>query len=326
MKIIPGGRSDRMDEQHKNSESKHEPYSSDSFDLDKQVQDRLRELKSHTLEFRQIFLHLLQYSKGPLQTGIILLGVGAASLLLSYLWSSSILTFIGLGISLWGILIIYISPSKHVRAEMLNSISSSMQKCLDSLVTYMGYTGEVIFFHPKSLTGLGQGYIFIPHYTAKTAGILNSNVEALNALPYSSETSTPSVYLDPKGIFLTAPSQGLVDHFEKELGVNFATVDLGYLQQALPTLLIEELKIVDEISIEDDTGNNTVVVRFGGETCVDMCRFVDRETKLGNHAGCPLCSALALVVSKVSGKPVTIKETKMTGDTMISTTYALVNS
>ena len=314
-----------MDEQHNKAESKQEPYSSNSFDLDEQIQETLRKVQSESLELKKKILRALHYSKGPVPTGIILLSVGATSLLLSYLWSSSILTFIGLGITFWGVLFMYISPSKHVRIEMLNSISSSMQKCVDNLVSYMGYTGEVIFFHPKSLKGLGQGYIFIPHYAAKAAGGLNSEVEALNLLPYSSGTDIPQVYLDPKGIFLAAPSQGLVDLFEKELGINFASVDLDYVRQALPKLLIEELKIVDDISLQE-VGTGVIVARIKGGQCTEMCQFVDKETRLGKRLDCPLCSAVALVLSKVTGKPVSIKETIITEDSMISTTYVQLNN
>jgi len=304
-------------EEHQNNTELEE---SNFLDLDRQIQETLKRGNSLTSAFTTRILKL-KFSKGPL-TGITLLGIGGASLLLSYLVSSSILTFIGLGLTLWGVLILYVAPSRHVRAEMLNSISSSMQKCVDSLVAYMGYTGQVIFFHPKSLTGLGQGYIFIPHYAAKAAGILNSKVEALNALPYSSESNIPSVFLDPKGIFLPAPSQGLVDLFEKELGVNFASVDMAYVQQNIPRLLIEELNVIDDMSIEQNSDG--IVMKSTGGPCTDMCKFM-KESHPQNNLACPLCSAMALIVSKVWGKPIVIKETIAT-DGKITTTYVELTS
>jgi len=287
-----------------------------------EIQKIAKELQAENLVLRKRLWRLQNRSTIP--AGIILSSIGAASLLFSYLWNSLILTFIGLGMILWGILIIYISPSRHVRAELLSSISSSMQKCMDKLVTYMGYTGDAMFFHPKNLTGLGHGYVMIPHYAAQIEGDLKAKIDALNLLPYGNDGSMPSIYLHPKGMFLAAPSQGLVDLLEKELGINFATVDLRYVQEALPKLLIEELKIVDDASIEEND-DGTIVIRFAGGPCADLCRFVSEETKLGNHLGCPLCSAVALVVSKVRGKPVSILETKITDDSMISTTYAVLS-
>jgi len=304
-------------------EAKSRQLSHAEISLSKEeIQAIAKKLQSENLVLRKRLWRLQNRSTIP--AGIILSSIGAASLLFSYLWNSLILTFIGLGIVLWGILIIYISPSRHVRAELLSSISSSMQKCMDKLVTYMGYTGNAMFFHPRNLTGLGHGYVMIPHYAAQIEGDLKAKIDALNLLPYGNDGSMPSIYLHPKGMFLAAPSQGLVDLLEKELGINFATVDLRYVQEALPKLLMEELKIVDDASIEEND-NGTIVIRFAGGPCTDLCRFVSEETKLGNHLGCPLCSAVALVVSKVRGKPVSILETKITDDSMISTTYAVLS-
>ncbi|MFY3740876.1 MAG: hypothetical protein HMLIMOIP_001321 [Candidatus Nitrosomirales archaeon] len=187
----------------------------------------------------------------------------------------------------------------------------------------MGYSGEVIFFHPKSLTGLGQGYVFIPHYVARLEANPSAKLDALNLLPYSNETNIPSTYLTPKGVFLTAPSQGLVDLFEKELEVNFALVNLEYIQEALPKLLVEDLKMADDMSIEKYEDGN-ILVKVTDGPCTEMCRFVSNHTRLGNHLGCPLCSALALVISKVSARPVIIKETNIL-DNVISTTYSELN-
>jgi hypothetical protein len=188
----------------------------------------------------------------------------------------------------------------------------------------MGYNGEVTFFHPKSLKGLGRGHVFISHYAAKADENLNAKLETLNLLPYSHEETIPSVYLHPKGIFLVAPSQGLIELIERELGVNLATVELRYIQEALPKLLVEDLKIVDEISIEESDNDGSIVMSFSGGPGTDMCMFFDREIKLGNKLGCPLCSAVALVISKVSGKPVTIKETERIDGNMTATTYSVL--
>jgi len=319
----------RMEKQQQDdSESKEQQsISSAPFDLDLQLQEVLSPQVWQVLGLGKKISRALHLKNKTLLACLGLLGVGSASLASSFIWSSPVLTFIGLGLTLWGVLLMYISPSRHVRAELLNSISSSMQKSIENLVAYMGYTGQVVFFHPKSLTGLGQGFVFIPHYAAKGAGVLNSNLDALNALPYDSEKSIPPVYLDPKGVFLASPSQGMVDLFEKELGINFATVDLAFVQENLPKLLIEELKVVDDFSILEDNGNGvSIVMKSKGGPCTDMCQIMSKDARLGNHLACPLCSAIALVVSKVWGKPIIIKATAITGDSEITTTYVELTS
>ena len=310
-----------MAEQQNNPETNEQVASSELFDLDQLIQQILSRKHWESLALRKKISDALKYAKLALPSDIVLLGSGATTLALSYLWSSSILTFIGLGLTLWGVLIKYISRSRHVRAELLSSALSSMQKSIDDLVSYMGYTGQVIFFHPKSLVGLGQGYIFIPHLITKLEGNSAPKLDVLNLLPYSSEASVPSLFLDPRGIFLAAPSQGLVDLFEKELNLNFALANLEYIREALPKLLIEELKMADDMSIEKNESND-VVMKISGKTCADMCRSSRNKTRPGNDLGCPLCSALALVISKVSAKPVCIKETNIIDDNTISTTYS----
>jgi hypothetical protein len=273
------------------------------------------ELRSRSWQF---------HNWGTLPVGIALSGTGGTVLLFSYLLTSSILTFIGLGLTFWGVLIIYISSSRHVHSDVLNAITSSMQKTVDDVITYMGYNGEVIFFHPKNLIGLGQGHIFISHYAAKGDGTNTSKLEALNLLPHDSEAGTPSIYLHPMGMFLIAPSQGLVDLFEKELRVNLATVDFSFVQQALPKLLIENLGVVDEVSLEPMEDGNSFVMSFSGGACTEMCTYFDRNSRLGKSLGCPLCSSVALLISKVTGKPVKIKETTIQDDNKKNSTTFLV--
>jgi hypothetical protein len=284
------------------------------------AQARIKELESQNASLRNK-LWRIQY-KDTILTGVILSSVGAVCLLFSYIQNILILTFIGLGLILWGVLIIYMSPLRHVRAELLNSVSSTMHKSIDNLITYLGYDGQVIFFHPKGLAGQAQGYVFIPHMTTKIDGKSNPTSDVLNLLPYNNESSIPQIYLNAKGMFLAAPSQGIVDLVEKELGLNLATVDLAQLQRLLPKLMIEDLKIVDDMSIEEGIEGDIVMKAVGGP-CVDVCQFVGRETHLGAHLGCPLCAMLALAISKVKEKPVYIKETNNTGRTIITTVSVL---
>lgn len=249
---------------------------------------------------------------------ILLSSAGATFLLFAYLETSLIITFTGLGLLLWGILIICVSPSRRIPAELIGSFSVSMQKSINDLVRFTGHTGEAIYFHPKSLAGFGQGFVFVPHYTYKRGESLGSKIEALNKLPYSSEMKIPSPYLDTSGIFISAPSQGLVSLLEEKLNINFATVDMTYLQQILPKLLIQELEMVDEISIEELDTN--VGVSIVGHACARLCQSVTKESQPGSSMGCPICSGLALIISKVTGSPISMTSNSVHGDT-INTVY-----
>ncbi|MFQ5940559.1 MAG: hypothetical protein ACE5KA_02525 [Nitrososphaerales archaeon] len=265
---------------------------------------KLREMELENLGLRKRVWRL-QY-RGTLPMGIALASAGGISLLFSYLYSSFILTFIGLGLTLWGALIFYVSPTRYVREEIVNAMPLSMIKSINDLVVGMGYKGKTIFFHPKHLDEL-KGYVFIPY-------------DVVSRIPKDEQLAQQKIFCDdPKGIFVTAPSQGLVELFEKELNVNFATVDLTYLQENLPKLLNEDLRIIDKLSIEKND-HDMIEVKIVAGSYANMCQLVSEQTQLGHHLGCPLCSSVALLISKVSGKPVTIAESIVKNDT-IKTTY-----
>ena len=265
---------------------------------------RVKELEQENLNLKQK-LWKLKYT-GTRAIAITLTCVGGASLLISYFYSSLILTFIGLGLTLWGAVIFYVTPSRQVPEHIIYAIALYMIKALDDVLASMGYKGRVIFHYVKYPKGLTQGYVFIPY-------------DSVYAIPNDEELAKEKIfYDDPKGLFIVAPSQGLVELFEGELNVNFSSVDLGYVQENLPKLLIEDLKLVDDLSIENKDG--VMQVKIVGRSCANTCDLVNKQTQLGNNLGCPLCAALALVISKVTGKPVSIKESNVKNDS-IETSY-----
>jgi hypothetical protein len=257
-------------------------------------------------------LHL----RSTLPVAIALSSLGGISMIFAYFESSLILTFIGLGSLFWGAMMFYISPSRLVRADVVDALIPAMQNSFNAIINLMGYTGEVVFFHPRTLKGLTQGYVFISHNT-----VPKPKIDVLNLLPNSSADGTPSIHMDPKGTFLIAPSQRLVDLFEKEMRINFAAVNFGYLQETLPKLLIEDLELIDNISlIETD---DAFTVTMSGGPFVKMCRQTSENKSNSNHIWCPICSTLALVFSKLKGMPISIEETLVNDSDTISIKFAV---
>ena len=286
---------------------------------------RIQELEFQNLALKRR-IWKLQYA-GTRRTAIILSSVGALCLLLSYYADSLILTFTGLGVVLWGVLMLYISPSRQVRAEAMSSTTSVMQKSIENLLTALGYTGDVIFFHPNSLKGLAHGYMFVSHLTARRERNSKST-EVLNLLPYSNESEVPTVYLHPDGIFIASPSQGLVDLYEKELNMDFATADLSQIQRTLPKLLIEDLRLVDDMEIVKND-DNTISVEISGGPYVHLCKETRKDAKSGTrrrNIGCVYCCSLALVFSKVIGKPVIISESPIQNDERLETIFEVMET
>jgi hypothetical protein len=244
---------------------------------------------------------------------IVLLSIGSISLVLSYVYTSTILTFIGLGLVLWGVMTLNISRTRYVHEEAVHGISVSTMKSLDAILSALSNTGSLIFLHPRHLKGLKQGYIFLSYY-----GVLR--------IPREEELAKEKVlYDDPKGALLVAPNQGIVDTLEKMLNVNFATVDLTYLQRTIPRMLVDDLRIVDDFSIlSDDNEKKHVRIQASGKRVADVCELLSKETKLSSKLGCPICGSFALIVSKVFGKPVVIRES-IVRDNTISTIFEVLD-
>lgn len=267
------------------------------------LNSKLTHLESENFKLREKLWKLQYRSTFPI--AIALLSTGCISLLFSFVLNVTTLTFIGLGLTLWGLVIFYISESKTVPEAVLNKLSFSMLKSIGNIVTGMEHKGNAIFLYSKNLNGSNQGYVFFSYKESQIPRYNELNKERI-------------FYYNPKGIFIPAPSNGLVEICENQLGVDFATVDFAFLQQKLPKLMIENLKLVDDLAVVEIDGIATV--RFSGVSCVSLCKSVSTDIKNGNQLGCPLCSAFALMISKVSNVPINIKDTILiNGDTVQST-------
>ncbi|GIU71714.1 MAG: hypothetical protein KatS3mg003_1193 [Candidatus Nitrosocaldaceae archaeon] len=231
----------------------------------------------------------LEY-RGSLPLSIILLSIGGLLLLFSYAYESLILTFIGLGLVVWGSILFYSLPKRFVDEKSLVE-SISIIKSLSYAINAMGYKGKAIFFYPNTLSGLANGYMFIPsdHNVMPDITILNEESKI------------------DDGLLIPAHAQSIVKLLEEEFNTNLLMLELAELQNRVEQFFVEELRIIDSIrfSIKEDI----ITVVIEGNTIVDICKHIKSFDI--NNIGCPLCASLALMISKVTGIPVTIEDTNV---------------
>jgi hypothetical protein len=252
--------------------------------------------------------------RGTIRLGLAVTSIGAVCLTISYFSSSMILTFIGLGLTLWGLLLFYISQPRSIPRKVFDVLSFSMLRSIDAIVDELYHGQSVVHFYHANRNGLAQGYIY---FSRRPSGAVS------NYVPFNSQEISQS---DFNGTFILSPSQGLLDLFEKELNVNLARIDFSFLQRTLPDILVEELKLVDYFMIE--AKDDTFVIRFSGGPSAHLCRLINEKSKIGYHIGCPVCSVLALALSKSTGRPIRIKQTITEDDWggNISTVYEKIMS
>jgi hypothetical protein len=234
----------------------------------------------------------------------VLLLLGLASLLTSAFYSSYVLAFIGLGLTLWGTLFLYIKSTKYVKLELLNAAASSSLDNIERILATAGTDLKGIYLPPKNLQDYTASLVFIP-------------TKPDQPLPTSVDTNPRTLQIkNPSGLFITPPGLALAKLFEKELKRPFTETRVEYLQKQLPSLF-DALQITKNFTIE--AKDNTIKVEMKNHIFKDLSEETKQLEKTHWAVGSPLSSALACAFAKATGKPVTIKtdETNPEGTTTI---------
>jgi hypothetical protein len=241
----------------------------------------------------------------------LLLIFGIASLLTSAFYSSYVLAFIGLGLTLWGTLFLYIKSTKYVKLELLNAASSSTLQNIERILTTSGTDLKGIYLPPKNLQDNTSSLVFIP---------TNPN----QPLPTSVDTNPHTLQSqNPLGLFITPPGLALAKLFEKELKKPFTEPTVEDLQNLLPSLF-DTLQITKDFTME--AAGNTIKVEMKNHIFKDLSEETKKLEKTHWAVGSPLSSALACAFAKTTGKPLVIMtdETNPEGTTTIQ--YGILES
>jgi len=233
-------------------------------------------------------------------TGYILLSLGIISLILSILYESYILAFIGLGLTFWGCLFLFLKQETYIKSTLLDSTTTQSLENLNKILTELDYKGKGVYLPPKYLKDLKSGIVYI----SKKKG---TEIPPIEEKPEEKMFST-----NPNGLYITPPGLDLTNLFEKELGTDLIRTDLQYLQNKLPNLFIENLEIAQDLEINIE--NNIVKVKITDSIYKNLCKKTQKLTKISNSIGCPLCSSIAIAITRATGKPIIIEKTEISED------------
>ncbi len=248
-----------------------------------------------------------------------MLSVAGIVLFLSYVYSSSILTLIGLGLAFWGSILYYVTSSSYIPKELLSTLASSHSNLMIDIVTRLGYdvkNSSMIFFYPKSLKGLREGHVFIFTNNVKVSDIGSEYREYLKALEVN--ISDDKIFYDsPKGLLMKASSQSLVSLFEDRLNTDFSSIEIKDLEEKLEKVMVEDLMLVD--SFKMSINDNSVEVYMSDKEISKLCSM-----NINNPSFCTICSAIALAISKSTARAVMIKES-IVKDLSVKNIYLLLD-
>lgn len=239
----------------------------------------------------------------------LILLLGLFSLLISFLFGSYILAFIGLGLTFWGVLFLYVKTTKYVKLELLNSASASSIINVEKILANANVNSVGIYLPPKRLQDYTSSLVFVPTKPGQV-------------LPTAEATHPDQLELaNPAGLLITPPGLGLSKLFEKALKKSFIETSLEDLQTQLPKLF-DELQITKHLNIQPQ--DNGITVTIANHVFEDLCRETAKLELTHKTVGCPLSSALACAFAKATGKPITIEKEETNPDHTTTIQYKIL--
>jgi len=242
---------------------------------------------------------LWKYKRKPAgKIGYLLLFFGAIALIWSIIYTSYVHAFIGIALIFWGALLLFIRPIKYVKANLLSSTALPTLTAINKIIENLNYKGKGVYLPPKHFKGFKSGKLFIS---------LKENI----TIPPTEKIAKEEIFFkNPQGICLSPSGLDLTNLFEDELGTDFTEVDLNSLQKNLPKLFIEGLEIAEDF--EMNMRKDTIRIKIWNSIYKDFC---NKNRKLSKNScssfACPLCSSIACALTRVTGKSVIIKKSKV---------------
>jgi hypothetical protein len=227
--------------------------------------------------------------------------LGAISLISSIYYDSQILALIGLGLIFWGVIVAYVTTEEYVKKPLLEASTLPTLIASNEMLNKLNYKGNAVYLPPRYLTNIDNSVAHIPRRE-------NPELPSPNPVGQKRQTFIP----DPEGIMIIPPGDGLAKLFEKHLGISFTKVDLRFFRENLPRLLTIDFEIADKVQVEVE--RNFIRIMITGGVYGELCKETMKLSSTSRSLGCPISSALACILAKVTGKPISISRNQMSED------------
>jgi hypothetical protein len=255
---------------------------------------KINQLEKDKAEIVEELQRLKKKSKGKI--GYFLLSLGIILLALATYYAHNVAAFIGIALTFWGALLLYIRPTRFIRKEILDSTITESSETYTKLIEELGYEGTPQHISPSTLWGLRNVVLYIPR---------------LDQTPKPTDeqlSAGVAIIGNPEAIKLTPPGLGLSRLIENELKTNFSTVNLEYLQYNLEKVLVEDLEIAEAFLMEI---SEPIVHVETKATIFDQGVQGQNEEEGKRRISDPLNSAIACILARSTRKPVVIENVQI---------------
>jgi hypothetical protein len=220
---------------------------------------------------------------------VCLLSIGSIALVASLVYSSLVSTFVGLGLILWGGLLLFVRPVSYARVELVDSTALSSIQAVDRIIYEMGYYGRGIYVPKK---GREWAVLFVPADKDSTSVPRDFDEDSV-------------IQSNPRGIAFVPPGMELAKFFLEKLKKGKDRVTVETLKRELPRLFTVGLEIMDEFEMQ--VNNGLIVTKSTNSLYKDFCNEIKLKTRVCTAFGCPICSAVACLLVYATGQPVSLE-------------------
>ena len=218
---------------------------------------------------------------------------GVLALISSVVYASLVLAFVGLGLTFWGALLLYVSPEEYVKAALLEATTIASLTSLDELLKG-NYEGRAVYLPPKYLADFESSRVYLTKEKTIETPILDNIQRRENEIAFS----------NPESVLLTPPGLELAKLFERKFKTSFTKIDLHFLEGHLPQLFTKDLEIAEKMEMTVERGK--VTVKIVNSVYKDIGRELDRVHNVVSSIGCPVGSSIACALAKATGQPIVI--------------------
>ncbi len=227
---------------------------------------------------------------------------GGALLLLAFIFSNIVAALAGIAVAFWGLLILYVSDTGYVKAEVVVPTLEGQAAVVKQLLENSRIVSDGVHVPPKSIGEVSAEKVVLGDETAQTA--------------VSGEGS-----LLAHSFAVPAPGLALVKYYQEHSGSDFLGVNFEYLKGTLSSLMVEELEIAQSFEIKME--ENVITISATGRRFYELCTsMADEETE--KRIGCPIHSSFAIILARAFGRPIAITSVDRSARPTIVTKYKVL--